>query len=155
MNSSKNDAGEVSLNAYVVKIKENGMRNILLLQTKNPAHCVTQYDKKKPLAYKIDDYKKSGIDKHDQRMGSYTAKFKTRKWTLIALSYVLEADHINSKAVYEPDNTKPHIRINWEKWQRNDKEEHPLKMMIPQEGAKRVLLYLMKTGTNINIPSAK
>lgn len=76
MNSSKNDAGEVSLNAYVVKIKENGMRNILLLQPKKPAHFVTQYDKKKPLAYKIDDYKKSGIDKHDQRMGSYTEKIQ-------------------------------------------------------------------------------
>ena len=42
---------------------------------------------KKPLSYKIYDYTtKSGIDIPDQRMGSYTTKYKTRKWTLAAFS---------------------------------------------------------------------
>ena len=34
------------LNSYVIKTKSSGMRNILLLQTTNPAHYVTQDDKK-------------------------------------------------------------------------------------------------------------
>ena len=44
--SCKSDKGEVTLNSYVVKTKSNGMRNVLLLQTTNPAHYVTQDDKK-------------------------------------------------------------------------------------------------------------
>ena len=42
--SCKSDKGEVSLNLYVVKT--SGMRNVLLVQTTNPAHYVTQDDKK-------------------------------------------------------------------------------------------------------------
>ena len=44
--SCKRDKGEVTLNLYVMKTKSSGMRNILLLQTTNPAHYVTQDDKK-------------------------------------------------------------------------------------------------------------
>ena len=44
--SCKSDKGEVTLNSYVVKTKSSGMRNVLLLQTTNPAHYVTQDDKK-------------------------------------------------------------------------------------------------------------
>ena len=44
--SCKSDKGEVTLNLYVVKTKSSGMRNVLLLQTTNPAHYVTQDDKK-------------------------------------------------------------------------------------------------------------
>ena len=43
--SCKIDKGEVTLNSYVMKTKCSGMRNVLLLQTTNPAHYVTQ-DKK-------------------------------------------------------------------------------------------------------------
>ena len=34
------------MNLYVVKTKTSGMRSALLLQTTNPAHYVTQDDKK-------------------------------------------------------------------------------------------------------------
>ena len=34
------------MNSYVIKTKSSGMRNVLLLQTTNPAHYVTQDDKK-------------------------------------------------------------------------------------------------------------
>ena len=44
--SCKSDKGEVTLNSYVVKTKSSSMRNVLLLQTTNPAHYVTQDDKK-------------------------------------------------------------------------------------------------------------
>ena len=42
----KSDKGEITLNSYVVKTKSSGMRNVLLLQTTNPAHYVTQDDKR-------------------------------------------------------------------------------------------------------------
>ena len=44
--SCKSDKGEVTLNSYVVKTTSSGMRNVLLLQTTNQAHYVTQDDKK-------------------------------------------------------------------------------------------------------------
>ena len=44
--SCKSDKGEDTLNSYVVKTKSSGMRNVLLLQTTNPAHNVIQDDKK-------------------------------------------------------------------------------------------------------------
>ena len=44
--SCKSDKGEVTLNLYVMKANSSGMRNVLLLQTTNPAHYVTQDDKK-------------------------------------------------------------------------------------------------------------
>ena len=67
--SWKSDKGEVILNFYVVKTRSSGMRNVLLLQTINPAHYVTHDDKKNLLSYKIYDYTKGRIDIPDKRMG--------------------------------------------------------------------------------------
>ena len=64
---------------------------------------------KKPLSYKINDYTKGGIDILNQRMGSYTTKYKTRKWTLVTLSYVLGMAHINSQAIYVINNSKEDV----------------------------------------------
>ena len=48
----KSDKGEVTLNLYVMKTKSSGMGNVLLLQTTNPAHYVTQDNKKSLLVTK-------------------------------------------------------------------------------------------------------
>ena len=115
--SCKSDKGEVTLNSYVVKTKSSSMRNVLLLQTTNPAHYVTQDDKQKPLSYKIYDYTKGEIDIPDQRMGSYTTKHKTRKWTFVALSYVLNMVRINIQAIYVINNVKEDVdsfEFGWE-----------------------------------------
>ena len=42
-------------------------------------------------------------------MGSYTTKYKTRKWTLVALSYVLDMARINSQAIYVINNAKEDV----------------------------------------------
>ena len=42
-------------------------------------------------------------------MGSYNAKYKTRKWTLAALSYVLDMARINSHAIYVISNAKEDV----------------------------------------------
>ena len=72
---------------------------------------------KKPLSYEIYDNTKGGIDIPDQRMGSYTTKYETRKWTLVALSYVLHMARINSQAIYVISNTKEDVHsfeFGWE-----------------------------------------
>ena len=65
--------------------------------------------KKKPLSCKIYDYTKGGIDIPNQRMGSYTTKYKTRKWTSVALPYVLDMARINSQAIYVINNAKEDV----------------------------------------------
>ena len=55
------------------------------------------------------NYTKGGIDIPDQRMRSYTTKYKTRKWTLVALSYVLGMARINSQAIYIINNVKEDV----------------------------------------------
>ena len=114
--SCKSDKGEVTLNLHVMKTKSSGMRKVLLLQTTNSAHYVTQ-DDKKPLSYRIYDYTKGGIDIPGQRIGSYTTKYKTRNWTLLALSYVLDMARINSHAIYVINNAKKIVdsfKFGWE-----------------------------------------
>ena len=84
----------------------------MLLQTKNPAHYITQDDKKK-----IYDYTEGGIDIPDQIMGSYATKYKTKKWTLVALSYVLDMARINSPVIFVINNTKEDLysfEFRWE-----------------------------------------
>ena len=77
------------------------MRNVLLLHTAEAVHYVTNDENKKPYIYNIYDFTKGGIDLHDQRMGSLTCKAKkTRKWTLVALAYVLDTSRANSQAIY-------------------------------------------------------
>ena len=93
------------------------MRKFLLLQTTNPAHYITQGDKKSPLSYKIYDYTKGGNDIPYQRMGSYTTKYKTIKSTLVALSYVLDMARLNSQVIYVINNAKEDVgsfEFGWE-----------------------------------------
>ena len=72
---------------------------------------------KKPLSYKIYGYTMGGIDIPDQRMGSYTTKYKLRKWALVALSYMLDMACINSQAIYVISNAKENVgsfEFGWE-----------------------------------------
>ena len=50
-------------------------------------------------------------------MGSYNTKYKTRKWTLVTLSYVLDMARINSQAIYVINNAKEDLNsfdLGWE-----------------------------------------
>ena len=50
-------------------------------------------------------------------MGSYTTKYKTRKWTSVALPYVLDMARINSQAIYVINNAKEDVdnfEFGWE-----------------------------------------
>ena len=103
--SCKQEGGPVILNSYVLKTRSKDKKNVLLLQTTNAAHCNTSDEKAKPLVYKVYDYTKRGVDIPDQRMASYTTKPKTGKWTIVAMSYVLDMARMNSQTVYEANNS--------------------------------------------------
>ena len=93
------------------------MRNVLLLHTTETAHYVTNDEKKKPYTYEICDFTKGGIDIPDQRTGSLTCKQKTRKWTLVALVYVLDMSRVNNQAIYAvntKDTSTESFEFGWE-----------------------------------------
>ena len=50
-------------------------------------------------------------------MGSLTCRQKTRKWTLVALAYVLDISRVNSQAIYAMntrDTSTKSFEFGWE-----------------------------------------
>ena len=75
----------------------------------NPIMGVTKDAKKKPAIFRLYDVTKGGTDVVDQRMGSYTTKPKSRKWTVAALCYVFDTCRVNAASVLAL-NTGKHPR---------------------------------------------
>ena len=90
----------MTMSSYVVttsKVK----KNVLLLSTYNPLLGITKDDdKQKPGLYKLYDFTKGGTDIVDQKMGFYSTKSKSRRWTITALSYVLDMARVNATTIF-------------------------------------------------------
>jgi hypothetical protein len=99
---------DMQLHSYVVKTKSTGMRNVLLLSTKKVILGTTKVDggKNKPAAYRYYDYTKVGVDIVDQVSLPYTTKSKSKRWTRVALSWVLDTAKTNAKAIWCLNNEK-------------------------------------------------
>ena len=103
----------MSLHSYVVRTKSTGPRNVLLLTTMKPILGVTKDDgKKKPAICKLYDYTKGGTDIVDQRAQTYTCKVKSNKWTLVALSFVLDTCRINASTILAMNDNKDPRKVN-------------------------------------------
>ena len=99
------DNGILNLHSYVVKTKSSGKRNVLLLSTVPPLLGTTKDDNKsKPAIYKLYDFSKGGTDIIDQRMGFYSCKSKSKRWTMNAFSYVLDTCRVNASTIYAMNN---------------------------------------------------
>ena len=71
---------------------------------------VTKDDgKQKPGLYKLYDFTKGGTDECDQRTESYSVKPKSKKWTIVSFSYVLDMARINAATVLSL-NEKENLR---------------------------------------------
>jgi len=91
---------QLVLHSYVVTTKSSGRRNVLLLSTVQPILGVTKDDgKKKPAIYKLYDFTKGGTDVMDHRIGNYTSKAKSNRWTLTAFAYILDVCRVNASTV--------------------------------------------------------
>ena len=86
--------------SYVVKTSK-GEKNVILLFTTPPILSITKDDRKSKLGiYKVYDFKKGATDIIDQRMGFYTCKPKSRKWTITVFSYVIDMARVNSSTTF-------------------------------------------------------
>ena len=73
---------------------------MLLLSTLDPILGVTKDgEKQKPALYKLYDFTKGGTDIVDQKMGTYTVKSKSKKWTMVAFSYLLDTIRVNACSI--------------------------------------------------------
>ena len=93
--------GKTILGSYVVKTFK-GKKNVLMLSTMESILVVTIDDQKfKPQMYKLYDFTKGGTDIIDQKMGTYTTKSKSQKWSRVAFSYLLDTIRVNSSTLIE------------------------------------------------------
>ena len=91
--------GDLSITSYVVP-SAKGKRNVLCLSTLRPLLAVTVDDgKRKPAVLKLYDFTKGGTDIVDQRIGKYSTKSKSPKWTRVCLSYILDTVRVNASTV--------------------------------------------------------
>ena len=90
----------LSILSYVVKTFK-GKKNVILLSTAPPILDITKDDGKSKLEiYKVYDFTKGGTDVINQRMGFYTCKPKSRKWSITVFSYVIDMAHVNSSTTF-------------------------------------------------------
>ena len=101
------------LNSWVTRTKTSGFKNVLLLSTVSPLLGVTKDDnKKKPAIYKLYDFTKGGTDIVDQRIGLYTCRTKSRRWTMSAFSYILDTCRVHAATVYALNHGKDPRKID-------------------------------------------
>lgn len=62
--------------------------------------------KSKPALYKLYDFTKGGTDIVDQKMMYYSCKAKSRKWTIVAFSYLLDTCRVNASTVLNLNQDK-------------------------------------------------
>ena len=105
----------INLNSFIVNSKTTGKRNILILSTMQPIFGISKDQKKKPALYKLYDYTKGGTDIVDQKISFYSCKTKSRKWTTIAFSYLLDTCRINAASVLAMNkHTEPRKQNSFE-----------------------------------------
>ena len=97
---------------YVVRTS-SGKKNILMLTTMRPLLGVaSDHGKKKQALYKAYDFTKGGTDIVQQKFGNYTVKNKSRKWTTVAFSYLLDTVRVNAMTVVALNNDKEPERVD-------------------------------------------
>ena len=105
------DDGKCNLSSYVVKTNK-GKRNVMVLSTVEPLLGVTKDENKKPAIMKFYDFTKGGTDIIDQKMGTYTTKITSNRWTLTAFCYLLDKIRVYSCTLCALANNKDPKSVN-------------------------------------------
>ena len=69
-------------------------------------------DENKAVFDKFYEFTKGGTDIVDQRMGFYTCKFKSHKWSMIAFSYIVGMARVNSTTLFSLKRNKDPLKQN-------------------------------------------
>jgi hypothetical protein len=91
--------GPLSLSSYAVETTTG--KNVLMLSTLKQILGTTKDDSRNKLAlYKLYDFTKGGTDIVDQWMAFHTSKTKSRRWTMVALAYMIDMACVTSSTIY-------------------------------------------------------
>lgn len=85
--------------SYAIK-KKTGWKNVLVLSSMHKNVKITQDERRKPDVISFYDHTKGGVDIMDQMAGVFTTRCKTRRWTMNALSYVLDTVRTNANTLW-------------------------------------------------------
>ena len=102
--------------SYLVK-KKRGWKNVLVLNSMHRSVSVTNDARKKPNVIVFYDHTKGGVDVMDQMAGCFTTRFKSHRWTMNALSYVLDTVRTNMNTLWNemnPDKKVSSYDFLWE-----------------------------------------
>ena len=98
---------DLVLESYVVISSTKEKRNVILLSTHKPILGTTiDDDKNKAALYMLYDFTKGGTDIVDQRMGFYTCRFKSHKWSIVTFSYIVDMVRVNSSTLFSLNENK-------------------------------------------------
>ena len=94
------DNNDITLHSYVVTTKSKGKKNIIMLSTCKAILGAAKEDHKRPAVIEFYNFTKGGTDIMDQRMGNYTTKFISLRWTMAVLCYILDTARVNAQTIY-------------------------------------------------------
>ena len=103
--------GLCNISSYVPSTSK-GKKNVMVVSTLQPLLGVTKDDKTKPAIIKLYDFTKGGTDIVDQKMGAYTTKSKSRKWTKVVFFYLLDTICVNASTIYALANNISPTKVN-------------------------------------------
>ena len=100
--------------SYVIKTKP-GVKNVLVLSSMHRNALTTRDERKKPHVITFYDRTKGGVDVMDMMAGIHTTRFKSRRWTMNALAYVLDTERTNMFTLWNEiysDNKMDHLTLS-------------------------------------------
>jgi hypothetical protein len=91
--------GKKSIHSWITNTK-SGPKNVMLMTTTVPIMGKTRDDgKKKPALFKRYDMAMGGCDRVDQLMMAKSTRFKSRRWPMSVLAYLLDTARVNSRTI--------------------------------------------------------
>lgn len=82
----------MALCGYTTNSKSKGKKNVLVLSTMRPLMGITKDDNRlKPAIIKLYDFTEGGTDVMDMKMGRYSSKAMTRRWTMVHFYFILDS----------------------------------------------------------------
>jgi hypothetical protein len=91
--------GKTSIHSWVTNTK-SGPKNVMIMTTTVPILGRTRDDgKRKPALFRRYDMAMGGCDRVDQLMMAKSTRFKSRRWPMSVLAYLLDTARVNSRTI--------------------------------------------------------
>lgn len=84
----------------LVSYKAKPSKTILLLSSQHQVASVSEQKKKKPNVIEYYNSTKGGVDAMDERVGTYTTKYATRRWPAVVFCNILDISSFNAYVLH-------------------------------------------------------